>query len=284
MNKASKQSAISAMPMPELFALSGKHAVITGGGSGIGLTISEALAAAGARVTILGRRAEALTQAVARIAAQANSATAADANAKAATDSASAPQSYACDVTELDALQEHAAALTAAHGAPDILVNAAGWRTRQAASDITPAVWRATLDTNLSAPFFLARAFAPAMCERGWGRILNIASLQSRLAFEGGIAYGASKGGVAQLTRAMAVEWSAHGVNANAIAPGFFPTAMTASLFDDADTEAALAARTALGRNGRLADLRGAAVFLCAPASDYISGQILYVDGGFTAK
>ena len=252
----------------DLFALGGKHALVTGGGSGIGLAIAEALALAGARLTLVGRRAALLEDAAARIAADAGVAVAA----------------CPCDLAEVEALDGHAAALASAHGDPDILVNAAGWRIREPAADIEPATWRATLDTNLSAPFFLARALAPAMCKRGWGRILNIASLQSRLAFFGGIAYGASKGGVAQLTRAMAAEWSAHGVNANAIAPGFFPTTMTAPLFNDEDTAAALAARTAIGRNGRLDDLRGAAIFLCAPASDYITGQLLYVDGGFTAR
>ena len=260
----------------KLFALTGKHAVITGGGSGIGFALGTALALAGARLTLVGRRAEALEQAAARIVADTLAGTGGTAQPSV--------QTYPCDLTALDAIDQHAATLAAAHGDPDILVNAAGWRTREAAADLTPTTWRATIDTNLSAPFFLARALAPAMCKRGWGRILNIASLQSRLAFDGGIAYGASKGGVAQLTRAMANEWSARGVNANAIAPGFFPTEMTATLFDDENTATALAARTAIGRNGRLEDLAGAAIFLCAPASDYITGQILYIDGGFTAK
>lgn len=256
------------LALADQFALDGKHAVVTGGGSGIGLAISEALAEAGARLTLVGRRAEVLEQAATQITENTDHAAAA----------------YAWDLTALDQIDDQAAILTATHGDPDILVNAAGWRTREAAADITPAVWRATIDTNLSAPFFLARALAPAMCKRGWGRILNIASLQSRLAFDGGIAYGASKGGVTQLTRAMALEWSAHGVNTNAIAPGFFPTALTASLFEDEPTVAALAARTAIGRNGRLTDLAGASVFLCSSASDYISGQVLYLDGGFTTK
>ena len=251
----------------ELFSLDEKHALISGGGSGIGQTIGEALASAGARVTLIGRRADALEKSAARIRQQGGRA-----------------EIYACDLTELARMEEHVAAITAQHQSPDILVNAAGWRKRESASDTSVDAWQRTLDTNLSAPFFLARACAPAMCARGWGRIVNIASLQSKLAFAGGIAYGASKGGVAQLTRAMAIEWSAHGVTANAIAPGFFPTALTAPLFADDDTAAALAARTAIGRNGQLTDLVGAAIFLCAPASDYITGQVLYIDGGFTAK
>ena len=253
----------------DLFSLRNKHAVVTGGGSGIGFAIAEGLVAAGATVTIIGRRQARLVEATDKLSADNDNATV---------------HYYACDLCELDAIAAHAQKLNRTNGEVDILVNAAGWRTRESAADITPQTWRATLDTNLSAPFFLARAFAPAMCARGWGRVLNIASLQSRLAFAGGIAYGASKGGVAQLTRAMAAEWSAQGVNANAIAPGFFPTEMTAPLFEDKAVADALAARTAIGRNGKLDELKGAAIFFCAPASDYITGQILYIDGGFTAK
>lgn len=251
-----------------LFELTDKHAVITGGNSGVGFAIAQALAAAGARLTLVGRRSNALENAADRLTA----------------DAKISVRTHVLDLTSIDAIEAHASTLASTHGDPDILVNAAGWRTRQAAADITPAVWRTTIDTNLSAPFFLAQAFAPAMCKRGWGRILNIASLQSRFAFDHGIAYGASKGGVAQLTRAMANEWSAYGVNSNAIAPGFFPTPMTATLFDDEQAANALAARTAIGRNGKLDDLAGAAIFLCAPASDYITGQVLYVDGGFSVK
>jgi gluconate 5-dehydrogenase len=122
------------------------------------------------------------------------------------------------------------------------------------------------------------------MKAQGWGRVLNIASLQSYRAFANGVAYGAAKGGIVQLTRAMAEEWSRFGINCNAIAPGFFPTALTAPVFGDPARAQDMAARTAIGRNGELADLQGAAVFLCSPASDYITGQTLAVDGGFTAK
>ncbi|MDJ0611138.1 MAG: SDR family oxidoreductase, partial [Kiloniellales bacterium] len=141
-----------------------------------------------------------------------------------------------------------------------------------------------TLAINLSTPFFLARALVDGMRAKGWGRVVNMASLQSSRAFANGMAYGASKGGVAQLTRAMAEAWSAAGLTCNAIAPGFFPTALTAPVFDDAERVAALAGQTAIGRNGRLEDLHGTAVFLASPASDYVTGQIIYVDGGFTAK
>jgi gluconate 5-dehydrogenase len=169
-------------------------------------------------------------------------------------------------------------------GAPDILVNAAGVNLREAPEAITPESWQQTLTLNLSIPFFLARACVEGMRAKGGGRIINIASLQSSRAMPNGMAYGASKGGVAQLTRAMAEAWSGDGITANAIAPGFFPTELTQAVFEDQEKVAALAAQTAIGRNGRLEDLDGIAVFLAAPASAYITGQIIYVDGGFTAK
>jgi gluconate 5-dehydrogenase len=169
-------------------------------------------------------------------------------------------------------------------GAPDILVNAAGVNLREAPEAITPESWQQTLTLNLSIPFFLARACVEGMRAKGGGRIINIASLQSSRAMPNGMAYGASKGGVAQLTRAMAEAWSGDGITANAIAPGFFPTELTQAVFEDRERVAALAAQTAIGRNGRLEDLDGIAVFLAAPASAYITGQIIYVDGGFTAK
>ena len=169
-------------------------------------------------------------------------------------------------------------------GPPDILVNAAGINTRQAADDVTPEGWDITLDLNLRAPFFLAQALTPAMKEKGWGRIVNFASLQSRRAFAGGLAYGASKGGVEQLTRAMAEAWSRHGITANAIAPGFFPTELTGPVFADPTRAAANAGQTCIGRNGALEDLDGPLLFLCSDLSAYITGQTLFVDGGFTAR
>ena len=144
--------------------------------------------------------------------------------------------------------------------------------------------WRTTIDLNLAAPFFLARALVPAMRQKAWGRIVNVASLQSARAFPGGLAYGASKGGIAQLTRAMADAWSRDGILVNALAPGFFPTELTEPVFDNPALAAKHAVQTCIGRNGVLADLAGPALFLCSEAAGYITGQILYVDGGYTAK
>jgi gluconate 5-dehydrogenase len=130
----------------------------------------------------------------------------------------------------------------------------------------------------------MAQAMVPAMKTRGWGRIVNFASLQTTRAFRAGIAYGATKAGIGQLTRAMAEAWSASGINANAIGPGFFPTELTQPVFDDPDLAARNAAQTCIGRNGTLDDIDGPLVFLCSDAAAYVTGQVLMVDGGFTAK
>ena len=149
---------------------------------------------------------------------------------------------------------------------------------------MTDEGWDTTLNLNLAAPFFLAQAMVPAMKEKGWGRIINFASLQSRRAFPAGISYGASKGGVEQMTRAMAEAWSAHGIMANAVAPGFFRTELTGPVFADPVLAKRNADQTCIGRNGEPSDLDGPLMFFCSPASDYVTGQVLFVDGGFTAK
>jgi NAD(P)-dependent dehydrogenase (short-subunit alcohol dehydrogenase family) len=169
-------------------------------------------------------------------------------------------------------------------GQIDILVNAAGVNLRQPFTEVTPDGWNLQIALHLAAPFFLTQALAPAMAARGWGRIINIASLQSTRAFANGAPYGAGKGGVVQLTRAIAQAWSSKGITCNAIGPGFFPTDLTAPVFNDPQLSAMHAARTAVGRNGRLDDLYGTTVFLASPASAYVTGQTLMVDGGYTAS
>jgi len=241
------------------FSIAGKVAVVTGGSSGLGEAIARALVAGGAKVVSLSRRPAQWCDGIDNIALSA-------------------------DLSDPDTMPAVAARAAAPFGAPDILINAAGINTRETADDVTPAGWKVTLDLNLSTPFFLAQALVPAMKTKGWGRIVNIASLQSYRAFSGGIAYGSSKGGITQLTRAMAEAWSRDGITANALAPGFFPTALTGPVFDDADLSARHAAQTCIGRNGTLDDITGPALFLCSPASNYVTGQILPVDGGYTAK
>jgi gluconate 5-dehydrogenase len=188
------------------------------------------------------------------------------------------------DLSDRAGLADLAVRSAAPYGAPDILVHAAGINTRETADDVTPDGWDITLNLNLAAPFFLTQHFAPAMKEKGWGRVVTFASLQSSRAFPGGISYGASKGGIAQLTRAMAEAWSRDGINVNAIGPGFFRTELTAAVFDDPDRAARNAAQTCIGRNGEPEDLDGPLLFFCSDASAYVTGQLLMVDGGFTAK
>ena len=169
-------------------------------------------------------------------------------------------------------------------GGVDILVNAAGVNLRQPFAEVTPEAWQTQIALHLGAPFFLTQALAPGMAARGWGRILNIASLQSHRAFANGAPYGAGKGGVVQLTRAIAQEWGPKGITCNAIGPGFFPTPLTAPVFADRAVAERHAQNTCLGRNGDLSDLHGVTVFLCSEASRYITGQTLMVDGGYTAR
>ncbi|MBM3354060.1 MAG: SDR family oxidoreductase [Betaproteobacteria bacterium] len=251
------------MSVANLFRLEGKVALVTGANSGIGLAIAEALATTGAKVVLVARRAAELAAAAKKIGA--------------------AAAALPCDLADRQALFECAARAPSCFGAPDILVNAAGVNIRRPMLEITEQDWDATMRINLEAPFFLAQRLAPAMIARRWGRILNIASLQSVRAFNNSGPYGASKGGLAQLTRAQAEAWSRHGVNANAIAPGFFATPLTAPVVNDPARWQAMADRTLIGRNGELADLAGTAVYLCSPASDYVTGQTLFVDGGFSA-
>jgi len=253
--------------VPSQFDLSGRVALVTGASSGIGRAIATALAGAGAAVVLTARREELLVGLAREIEGQGGKAAA-----------------LAGDVADRGQLQSVAQRAGEAFGPPQILVNAAGVNPRQHADAVTAEAWDRTRAINLDAPFMLARALVPAMRAKGWGRIVNIASLQSVRAFENGIAYGATKGAVMQLTRAMAEAWSRHGVTCNAIAPGFFPTALTEHLFRTPGAAQHLAEQTMTGRVGRLEDLHGIAVFLASPASDYITGQTIFVDGGWSAR
>lgn len=249
-----------------LFDLAGRVALVTGANSGIGRAIAGALADCGAAVLLVARRPAELESARSEI-------------EQAGGRAACVP----CDLADRAALRACAAEAAKPFGAPDILVSAAGVNIRRPMLDVTAEDWDTTMRINLDAPFFLAQALAPAMVAKRWGRILNIASMQSVRAFGHSGAYGASKGAIVQLTRAQAEAWSKHGVNANAIAPGFFATPLTAPVVNDPVRWQKMADSTFVGRNGELDDLRGAAVFLASPASDFITGQTLFVDGGFSA-
>lgn len=248
----------------DLFDLTGRIACVTGASAGLGQRAAVALAAAGALVVGVARRGSALEAWAARTGRQA--------------------AVVAADLSDRDKIKETAEKIASHFGAPDIVVHAAGINTREAADDVTAAGWDVTMNLNLAAPFFLSQAFVPAMKDKGWGRIVNFASLQTTRAFPGGVSYGASKAGIAQLTRAMAEAWSKDGITANAIGPGFFPTELTGPVFADPERAARNAASTCIGRNGELSDIDGPLLFLCSDASAYVTGQTLMVDGGFTAK
>ena len=254
------------MRLASLFSLQDKTALVTGGNSGIGEAMAMALGLAGARVILMARRLDALERAQARLHEQGVEA-----------------RYLPCDLSDVAQVQAGAAAAMAS-GAVDILVNAAGINLREPFAQVTPASWQSQINLHLSAPFFLTQALAPAMAVRGWGRVINIASLQSYRAFGDSAPYGAGKGGVVQLTRAMAQEWSARGITCNAIGPGFFPTALTAPVFDNPQAARKNADQTCIGRNGELTDLYGLTVFLASDASGYITGQTIMIDGGFTAR
>ena len=246
-----------------LFELSGRTALVTGGNSGIGQAIAHALGLAGAKLILVARREDELAAAVARMQAD-----------------GLAARSIACDLADPAAIERACAAT----GPVDILVNAAGMNLRQPFMDVSADAFDRHLNVHLRAPFLLTQRLAPAMQAAGRGRIINLASLQSVRAFPDSAPYGAAKGGIVQLTRAIAQAWSRHGITCNALGPGFFPTPLTAAVFGNPDRAAANAAQTAIGRNGQLADLYGAAVFFASDASAYITGQTLFVDGGFTAQ
>ena len=253
--------------LQSLFSLSGRVALCTGASSGIGQHIARILAQAGACVILVGRRIEKLQTTEAEISGK--------------------NRNVAClpaDLQDPHVLEKMVESARGLFGAPDILVNAAGVNLREPAEAISWQSWDSTLRLNLSIPFFLARLLVPGMRQKGGGNILNIASLQSFRAFPNSAAYGASKGGVAQLTRAMAEAWSREGIVTNAIAPGFFKTELTAPVFSDETLTQHHAQQTALGRNGTLSDLDGAVVFLASRSANYVTGQVLPVDGGYSIK
>lgn len=248
----------------QLFDITGKVVCITGASSGICRHTATMLANRGAKVIGVARRAEQLK------------------SWQDETDGDTA--SLAFDLSDKSKMADLAKLVSQPFGAPDILINGAGVNTRISADDISEDLWDLTQSVNVAAPFFLSQKLVPAMKKKGWGRIINFASLQSFRAFPNGISYGAAKGGVAQMTRAMAQAWSQEGININAIGPGFFKTELTAQVFDDPERAARNAEQTCVGRNGEMPDLDGPVLFLCSDASAFVTGQVLMVDGGFTAK
>ena len=247
------------------FSLENKVALITGGTSGLGKMMALALAKAGAFVWIASSRDNA------------------DETLRELKDQGTEGRFIQLDVTSSDALENVVSLIHQESSRIDILVNAAGINLRTSAEDLTLDEWQKTIDINLTAPFHLSQLVADSMRENNWGRIINIASLQSLRAFDNSIPYGASKGGIMQLTRALAQAYSKDGVLVNAIAPGFFRTNLTESLFQDPGKLKTLADKTMMGRNGEEKDIFGISVFLCSDANSYVTGQTIFLDGGFSA-
>jgi gluconate 5-dehydrogenase len=244
--------------MNELFDLTGRTALVTGSTRGLGLALARALAGAGARVGINGRSRESC-----------------DAVAGGIEGAFAAP----FDVTDEAAVSAGVAAV----GEIDVLVNNAGMQMRRPLEQFSLAEWQRIIDVNLTSAFLVARAVAPQMIERGRGKIVNTCSVTSEVGRETIGPYTASKGALKMLTRAVCADWARHGIQANGIGPGYFATEMNTVLQEDPKFDAWLRARVPAGRWGDPSELGGAVVFLASAASDFVNGQILYVDGGMLA-
>jgi gluconate 5-dehydrogenase len=249
------------------FDLTGRVALVTGGGSGLGLAIAEGLANAGARVVVNGRNRAKLAAAVQRLANAGHAASA-----------------CAFDVADEAAVVAGIAEVERTAGVIDILVNNAAVNLRKPLPEYAAAEWRALQASNMDGPFFVTRAVLPGMQARRRGKIINICSLASDIGRPRIVAYATSKGALKMFTRALAVEVAPYNVQVNGIAPGFFKTEMNAPLIGDAEFSAWVARRTPAGRWGEPPEIAGAAVFLASPSADYVTGHLLYVDGGFSAS
>ena len=250
----------------QLFDLSGRAALITGSSLGIGYALAEGLGRAGAKIVLNGRDPGRLDEAAGRLRAAGVASVA----------------TAAFDVTDPAAVEAGVARAEDA-GPLDILINNAGIQRRAPLEDYPIETWHELMRANLDSVFYVGQAVARRMIPRGCGKIINIASLQSEAARPGIAPYTASKGAVRNLTRGMCADWAKHGIQVNAIGPGYFATPLNQALIDDPVFDAWLKKRTPAGRWGRVEELQGAAIFLASSASDFVNGQILYVDGGVLA-
>ena len=251
----------------ELFDLSGKTALVTGSSRGLGLVFARGLAQAGATVVLNGRNHETLQQAVSGLKSEGFSA-----------------EGYAFDVVNRKQLSEQVSRIEEQIGPVDILVNSAGIQKRAPILDMEESVWREVLEVNLNGVFLTSKIIGKGMVQRRRGKIINICSLLSEVGRPTIAPYTAAKGGVKMLTRAMAVEWAEYNVQVNGLGPGYFATEMNRALVQDRDFDSWIRQRTPARRWGKPEELIGAVVFLASRASDFVTGQILYVDGGILAS
>jgi NAD(P)-dependent dehydrogenase (short-subunit alcohol dehydrogenase family) len=250
------------------FRLDGKIALVTGGSKGLGLTMATALAEAGADVALSGRTVAACEEAAAKIAAA----------------TGRGAKGFGADVTSFADIERLVQAIEASLGPIDILINNAGVNIRGTLDQLSESDWDAVIDTNLKGPFLVAKAVGPGMVKRGWGRVVNLGSILGAVALGGRAPYASSKAGVINLTRVMALEWAGTGVTANAICPGPFATEMNLPLLNDPVKYQDFVKKIPMGRWGELDEIAGAVVFLSSPASSFVTGSSLFVDGGWTAQ
>jgi len=253
--------------MNELFSLSGRRALITGSSQGIGFALAAGLAASGATIVVNGRDKAKLDDSAQQLAAQ-----------------GATVEKLPFDATEHDVVRKAIDTFEANNGAIDILINNAGMQHRTALEHFPAERFEQLLQTNIASVFHVGQACARHMICRGAGKIINIASVQTALARPGIAPYTATKGAVANLTKGMATDWAPHGLQVNAIAPGYFDTPLNAALVADAEFSAWVAKRTPAGRWGKVEELVGAAVFLSSGASSFVNGHTLFVDGGISVS
>jgi len=250
----------------EVFELNGKVAMVTGSTRGLGEVAAAALAKAGADVAVCGRKKEDLDRVSANIRAMGRDS-----------------DGFFLEVTSRDSVQDAAEKILKRFGRIDILVNNAGTNYRVPIVEYPEEKWDLILDTNLKGYYLVAQAVVPQMIERGYGKVINISSIAGQIAVPFLFAYACAKGGVNQMTKMMAYEWAKQGVRVNAIAPTYFETEMVKQIRNDPERMEYIHRRTPMGRWGKLDELEGAVIFLAAPASDFITGQILCIDGGWTS-